>query len=332
MATLSHWNLSRFTPLSPSSTMCSQMPSMASCGTRKSNSPRAKLSTSLRDSMPSASLSYFSKRSCMSLVASLAAARCTAFAFAPLACLIVLSAMCVQSLIRCSSCAKTCFVSDSGIGWPGTSWPPGTTCAAASASFISGPLARMKSVQAFVICLDVSTASSAATDALSTSCTKCEESSCSSGAAITFSFSAWASAASTRSQSSFTRRFTWSSASLRLFSSAILFSSSARFCAVSCSMRFLACSIPLSLSSFIRCTWAPVFVSSSLRTSSNSEHNSAKFSGVASRTFWMTLLIASVDFCSARRFSSSSLLRFISSSFRLTSASFCLTSSSSRLF
>mmetsp|Transcript_97197 Transcript_97197/g.274764 ORF Transcript_97197/g.274764 Transcript_97197/m.274764 type:complete len:217 (+) Transcript_97197:793-1443(+) len=189
----------------------------------------------------------------------------------------------------------------------------------------------MKSVHSFVSSFDSAPASSTILATFSTS-SKVEIAPSSKVAAISFSSRALPSADSTRDSSSLMSPFARSSASMRFFSSASFLSCSLFRCSFSCSMRFRACSTPLSLSSFIRSFCVQQFSSSWLRTSWSSFCNSSKLSGVACLTFWMTLRMASDDFCSKRRFSSMSFFRFTSSSFFLCSSSSLRLMSSKRFF
>mmetsp|Transcript_117139 Transcript_117139/g.331935 ORF Transcript_117139/g.331935 Transcript_117139/m.331935 type:complete len:343 (-) Transcript_117139:18-1046(-) len=265
--------------------------------------------TSFLESTPSPSLSYLEKIASMSLVLSLATARLTALSLAPRALMTVASTTREHSLICCSSFARPCFASE---GWPG---------AAGRGSFIAGPFWRMNSVQARARALASPPASSTARAVACTSATLSSATSSSRGAAMSLRCSAPASAAARRCSSS---RMSWracSSSSRWCRSSASFFSCSFRRCSLTCSMRFRACSMPLSLSSVIRCFWLPVFRSSRRRISSSSFRSASKLSGVAVRTFCTTRRIARVDFCSWRRFSSTSFFRFASSSrFRCSSS------------
>mmetsp|Transcript_14252 Transcript_14252/g.44809 ORF Transcript_14252/g.44809 Transcript_14252/m.44809 type:complete len:294 (-) Transcript_14252:886-1767(-) len=225
----------------------------------------------------------------------------------------------LHSSTRCRSPARAC---------PGSGARLGST---GPAPRISGPCCRAKSVQALAKALAASPALATSRATASTSPTLSLESAASRGAAASASLRTPAAAASTRPASSATRRRARSSSSRCLRSSASRRSCSRRCCSLSCSMRRRACSRPLSLSSVMRWRWLPVFSSSWPSTSRSSAWSSSKHSGVATRTFWMTLRIASVERCSWRRFSSASLRFLASSSLRRRSSSAWRSASSRRL-
>mmetsp|Transcript_68822 Transcript_68822/g.222410 ORF Transcript_68822/g.222410 Transcript_68822/m.222410 type:complete len:364 (+) Transcript_68822:1720-2811(+) len=121
------------------------------------------------------------------------------------------------------------------------------------------------------------------------------------------------SAASTSPSSSFINACLSSSRSFRFFSSSSRFSSALWRCSSSCSMRFLASCTAFSHSSFSACCWLPRFEASCSNAASISCCKPSRFSCVATRTFWMTLLTAIAAFCSMARFSACSLFRLASS-------------------
>mmetsp|Transcript_25514 Transcript_25514/g.82178 ORF Transcript_25514/g.82178 Transcript_25514/m.82178 type:complete len:525 (-) Transcript_25514:1525-3099(-) len=269
--------------------------------------------------MSSQSLSYFSKVASISLVLSLAAARRTAVFLVARAVVMAPSAVRVHSLILCSSLARDCLISEGG--WPGTT---------GDGSLISGPLCKMKSVHAFVLALASRPACSTPCATRSTSSTD-SSASLSRGTAFSFSRLAPASASVTKLSSSSTNVLACSSASFFFLSSSSFFSCSFFLAMLICSMRARACSNPLSLSSCIRCLCEPVCSSSAASTSSNSFWSASKFSGAADRTFWMTLRIARVDFCSILLFSSASFFFPASScNFRASASALVFASSSAR--
>mmetsp|Transcript_51412 Transcript_51412/g.161602 ORF Transcript_51412/g.161602 Transcript_51412/m.161602 type:complete len:224 (-) Transcript_51412:1625-2296(-) len=140
MAYFRRWKLSFLTPFPPSSAKTFHNVSTAVFWRAKSNSPLAYFFTSFRLKAPSLSASYLSKRASIFAFFFLASALLMAFSRDSLHVARAASVPLVHPLIRCRSLARVCL--DSEGGWPGS-----------SGVFISWPLARMKSVQAFIFSL-----------------------------------------------------------------------------------------------------------------------------------------------------------------------------------
>mmetsp|Transcript_47768 Transcript_47768/g.110670 ORF Transcript_47768/g.110670 Transcript_47768/m.110670 type:complete len:538 (-) Transcript_47768:145-1758(-) len=314
METFSLWKFSFFTPLAASSTRTLKMASTVVLGTGKSNSPFAYFLTSLRLRMPSLSPSYLSKVA-FSLSSFLrASAFFTAFSLDSLQVVSVASVPRVHSLILCSKDAKVCLASEGG-------------CPGRSGVFISWPLARMKSVQAFIFSLASTPASSTA---LAVAFTSSSSSSFSpeKGSASSLRVLAADSASETSFSNCVRSSWAFSMASLRLRSSSARCSSTRRCCSLICSTRCLPCSTPCSISNFMRSFWEPQASSSFARISSSSFLLSSKLSGVVMRTFWITLRMFKMALCSScSLFTSSMRLRWSSKRFLLASSSFFLFSS-----
>mmetsp|Transcript_75734 Transcript_75734/g.136603 ORF Transcript_75734/g.136603 Transcript_75734/m.136603 type:complete len:200 (+) Transcript_75734:1812-2411(+) len=191
-------------------------------------------------------------------------------------------------------------------------------------SFISEPFAMMNSVQAFVAALALLPASSILVDAFSTS----SAGSSSRGTVAAFSFSPSASAASTRSESSWMSSAARAASSARFFSSTSFFSCSFLRVSTMVSMRFFACSKPFSASIFRAGNCAPVLPSSSLSVSCSLVSRTTMFSGVAILTSPTILLMDKMALCSFLLFSSTATLCFMASSFAFFSACclFCISS------
>mmetsp|Transcript_117649 Transcript_117649/g.366518 ORF Transcript_117649/g.366518 Transcript_117649/m.366518 type:complete len:763 (+) Transcript_117649:253-2541(+) len=298
-ATFNRWNIGFLTPFSPSSTKTLNRASTAVFEMAKSNSPLAYFLISFRLRIPSLSPSYLSKVASAFSTFFRASAFLMDFSRASLQVASVASVPRVHSLMRCSSLARFVLASDGG--WPGR-----------SGAFISWPLERMKSVQAFILSLASWPASSTA---LAVALTSSSSSSLSpeKGAASSSSVLAASSAAATRPSNS-------------LSSSSIRFS-----CSLICSTRCFACSMPCSTSCCMRSFWEPQASSSFVFTSSSSFWCSSKVSGVVMRTFWITLRMLRIARCSSCSLFTSSM-RFCCSSMRflLASSSFFLLSSSCR--
>mmetsp|Transcript_17736 Transcript_17736/g.37991 ORF Transcript_17736/g.37991 Transcript_17736/m.37991 type:complete len:411 (-) Transcript_17736:58-1290(-) len=296
--------------------MTCQILSRVSSGTVKLYSPVARFATSLRESMPSPSWSYFLKVCSMFFFFWRADALCTAEVFAERAVFVAPSQVFMQVLILCSNLATSAFVSFA------------SPCTGAKPSLISRPFFRTKSVQALEAARAISPVFSTPSATFSTSSTLRSDSRVCNGEAVSFNFFAISSAETMRQVRSKMSIFVFATAARLTLRSSSLFSWSFLLEESICSTRALACSSPLSLSSRIRCFWVPALSNSWARTSSSSCFSRTKFSGTAERTFWMILRMASTDFCSCFRASSASLFFFSSSSLLFASSSLLLRASS----
>mmetsp|Transcript_34177 Transcript_34177/g.106399 ORF Transcript_34177/g.106399 Transcript_34177/m.106399 type:complete len:764 (+) Transcript_34177:520-2811(+) len=312
--TLSLWKRSFLTPFSPFSIRTFHIASMDGLGNVKLNSPLAYLRTSFWLSMPSLSTSYLSKTFTACCILRRASAFWTPLVFASLDAAKTDSLLRVYSLIRCRSFAMACL--ESPAGWPGASW-----------TLISGPFFSTNSVQAFSFSFASWPASSTVfhVAVISSSSRSFSEEK---GSDSSLSVFEARSASATRPSSSLTSLSAFSMASFRFLSASSLCSSAFRTCSLIISTRWLACSRPTSASCFIRSFCEPQASSSFCRTSSSSFFSSSMFSGLAERTFWMTLRMQSMARCSSRFWAISfSFCSLSASAFFLSSSCCCLISS-----
>mmetsp|Transcript_102562 Transcript_102562/g.182225 ORF Transcript_102562/g.182225 Transcript_102562/m.182225 type:complete len:457 (-) Transcript_102562:732-2102(-) len=312
------YRLSMLTPLSPFFTATFQIFSKSDFWHWKPISAFAKVVTSAWDKNESLSLSCLLNFFVSSAVLVLAAAFRRASSLATLPVASRVSVLLSRTPMRCSSFANVFFVSCMAAMAAG-GWGPVT----AKISLMAVPFSTTKSVHF----LELAFASWAASvmaftmPSISLSAFSGASSLFSRGAPSSLIFSVEASAVSRRSVSSSMNSFVKASCSALFFSSASFFSASRFLCSMTMSMHFLACSRPLSASSFTICDCAPHLGNSVESVVCSSCVISSKFSGVASLSFWMTFLTPRVARCSAAFFSISSFCFLACSSRAFCSAS-----------